>query len=558
MQLRPPARLTDRGDEGFSLVEAIVALAIATVVFTTLAFALIGGAKSSLLSQQNQQAADVMNKAVEEARSLPYNALAMRPADLDAGEPTGPSRAPAISACSCYNPTNDTTTGTGVEALVTPDIHGGLVTHVTQETQNGGTFTVRRYVTQPVDAASAVYKRLTVVVTWNSLGKERRRTYSTLVAESKRGLPLPDFKFTNAASLSQCRNPGSTVVFTFNVKNNGARDAWSLTTGPALPAWSFYEDTNGNDIYDAGVDVALPVTAAGVPSTGLIEPTAAREFFGVLQLADATTTPAPYTLTTVFRATSVAQPTYYQELTGVTTVQTDACGAVATSPTPSASPTAAPPPAPEQPAASCVSLTGAVTTSAPGGTMVRYYPYNPDQPGNTIASASMSMSRDTGSPPASGALYNYSTDLHAVAGRKLVAGGTTAVGDVATWTYNMPATSKLKGTGEVTVWAQPADGSLTARPAFRLQLDIVDATGTVLAAIGTLSYTTPESGWQCAGLRPFSVQIPDSYGGSGLTVEANRKLRLRVDVTNGVPVRLGYGTAAYPMTVTLPYKSGLG
>lgn len=554
--MRALHRVTDSEDAGFSLVEAIVALAIATAVFTALAFALIGGAKSALLSQQNQQAGDVMNKAVEDARALPYQALAMRPADLNIGEPSGPSRAPTIAACLCYNPTNDTTSGLGAESVVT-DINAALATHVTQETQNGGTFKIRRYVTVPTDASGAVYKRLTVVVTWSSLGKERSRTYSTLVAESKRGLPLPDFKFTNAASLAQCRNPGSEVAFSFNIKNNGARDAWNLTTTPTSPAWSFYEDTNGNDVYDAGTDIAL-AAVAGVPSTGLIDPTSARRFFGVLVLANAATTPAPYTLSTVFRATSAAQPTYYQELTGVTTVQSNACGAAAASPTPSASPTAAPPTAPTQPAASCTSLTGAAATSAPGGTMVRYYPYNPSQPGDTVASGSMSMSRDAGSPPASGDLYNYSTDLHSAAGRKLNGGGTESASDVATWQYNMPATSKLKGAGEVTVWARPADGSLTAAPAFRIRLDVVDAVGTVVSTIGTLSYGTPSSGWQCAGMRPFSVQVPDSYSGSGLDVAANSKLRLRLDVTNGVPVVLAYGTAAYPMSVTLPYKSGLG
>lgn len=543
-----------KGDDGFSLVEAIVALAIATAVFTALAFALIGGAKSSLLSQQNQQAADVMNKAVEDARALPYQALALRPADLNVGEASGPSRAPTLSACLCYDPSDDTTSGAAAEPLVT-DIHGGIATHVTQETQNGGTFTIRRYVTVPSDASGAVYKRLTVVVSWSSLGKERSRTYSTLVAESKRGLPLPDFKFTNAASLEQCRNPGSTVVFSFNVKNNGARDAWNLSTAPASPVWAFYEDTNGNDVYDAGVDVAL--ANAGVPTTGLIEPTAAREFFGVLVLADGSTTPPPYSLTTVFRATSAAQPDYYQELTGVATVQSSACGAVASSPTPAPSTTAAPPTAPAQPAASCATLTGPAATTAPGGTMVRYYPYNPAQPGNTAASASMTMSRDGGSPPASSSLYNYSTDLHANAGRKLNAGGTESAADVATWFYNMPATSKLKGVGEVTVWAQPADGSLSASPVFRIRLDVVDAMGAVISTIGTLSYTTPAGGWQCAGMRPFSVQVPDTYSASGLTVEANQRLRLRVDVSVA-PMRLGYGTAAYPMSVTLPYKSGLG
>lgn len=554
MQLRAPSRARSSGDAGFSLVEAVVALAIATVVFTALAFALIGGVKSALLSQQNQQAGDVLNKAVEDARALPYQSLSMRAADLDVGDP----RSPALSLVKAYDPLTNRTGGTGTEPLVPLDANGALFPHVTAVNENGGTYTVRRYVTIPADAAGAVYKRLTVVVEWTTLGKLRTRTYSTLIAESKRGLPLPDFKFTNGATLSQCRNPGSVAVYDFRITNNGARDAWNLTTNPVSPSWSYFEDTNANGSFDNGTDAALP-NNAGVASTGLLEPTTARRFFAVLQLETAAVKPAPYALSTVFRATSAAQPSYFQELTATTSVQNDACGAVAptASPTPSPSASTAPPLAPEQPLGSCTSLTGPATTSAPGGTLVRYYPGNPNQPGNTAASADMPVSRDAGSPPASGNLYNLSTDLHSVAGRYLAGGTSASLADAATWVYGMPATSVIKGDGEATVWAQPSDGSTTARPIFRLTLEHLSSSGTLLNTIGAVEYVTPTSGWGCTGMRPFSVKFVDATG-SGLTVAANEKLRLRVRVTNGVPVRLAYGTAAYPMTITLPFKSGLG
>lgn len=556
-----PARVTAGRDDGFSLVEAVVALAIATAIFTALAFALIGGAKSSLLSQQNQQAGDVLNQAVERARALPYEALALRQTDLDVGEPTDASRIPALSA-GFYNARTGTTGGTvatGLEPLAPRDTNGGLFPHVTQVTQNNGTYTVRRYVTVPSDASGAVYKRLTVVVQWSTLGKQRSRTYSTLVAATKRGLPLPDFKFTNAASLGQCRNPGSDVVFAFNLKNNGARDSWLLTSVPATPVWSYYTDSNGNGGYDPGTDLALATTAATpvTPTTGLLEPTTSQAFFAVLQLSAAAVLPPPYTLSSTFRATSAAQPTYFQELTAVTTVQAAACGATPVlSPAPSPSPTAAPPPAPAQPLLSCPSLTGPVATSVNGsGTMVAYHPVNPNQPGDTVAGLDAPVLKSSASSLATGSLYNYSTNLHPVAGRYLQTPAGAVGADLASWTYGMPASSALQGTGEVTVWAQPADGSLLARPSFAVRLERLSSTGVVLGSpLATATYSTPITGWLCAGLRPFSVSLPIA----NTSVAANEKLRLRVTVTNNVPVRLGYGTTSYPMTMTLPIKSGLG
>ena len=552
MRLHRLRRVPPSGDSGFSLVEAVVALAIATTIFTALAFALVGAAKSALLSQQNQQAGDVLNQAVEQARALTFQSLTMRPADLDVNEATDGTRTPPLSA-GFYNPANDTTTGG--EPLVVPDPNGKIDVHVTQEVQNNGTFTVRRYVTVPADASGAVYKRLTVIVEWNSLGRKRSRVYSTLIADSRRGLPLPDFKYTGASSLGQCRNPGSQAVYAFNLRNNGARDSWRLTSAPTGPAWQFHTDTNGNGVFDTGVD-ALMAGSPTAPATGLLEPTTGSAFFAVLGLDTAAVQPPPYTLTTVFRATSAAQPSYWQEQTAVTTVQAAACGATVSSPSPSPSAAAGPPPAaPAQPAPSCTSVTGPAVTQAPGGTMIRYYPYNPDQPGSTTGRVGMPLQRDNNFPPAVGNLYNYSTELHAAAGRYLGSGVGSSPSQVASWTYQMPATSVLKGKGEATFWATPVDP--TATPHFSIKLEVLAADGTTTVQSFPSVALVPSGAWACAGMRPFSVQLVD-VGGSGATVLANQRLRLSARVTNGVPVRLGYGTASYPATLTLPYSNGLG
>lgn len=214
-----------------------------------------------------------------------------------------------------------------------------------------------------------------------------------------------------------------------------------------------------------------------------------------------------------------------------------------------------------QPAASCAAVTtGSVSPSAPSGTLVRYYFYNPSQPGDTVSSLGMPVVRDNGMPPASGLLYNYSSEYTAApaAGRYLEQGSTasTAARNVASWSYLMPATSSVKGNGSVTFWAMPASGSLTATPAFRVVLDVLDVDGTVAATLGSSSFATT-SGWNCSGYRPVTLDLVDIVG-NGEPVAANQTLRLRLLVTNNVPLRIAYGTAAYPMQITLPYNSGLG
>ncbi|MGZ6792887.1 MAG: type IV pilus modification PilV family protein [Mycobacteriales bacterium] len=547
-----------RADDGFSLVEVIVALTITVIAFGALAFGLVSGVHTSLLAQQNQQAGDLLSQTVEASRALGYDSLAMRPTDLDAGEVT---RSPSISSCACYAPNTDLTSGTGVEALAATDPAGGVYPHVKVVNQNGLNYTVRRYVTAPADAYGATYKRLTVVISWLSLRKSHARTYSTLVTATQRGLPLPDYKFTATGSgLSQCRNPASDVVYSFNLKNNGARDAWNLSwTGDG--SWSFYADTDGSGDYSTG-DASM--NASGTPTTGLLDPTTDINFFAVATLPTAAATPPPYVWNTTFRATSAAQSSYYTELKAVTTVQSTPCGAVASpTPTPTASATPSPTPtptatAPAQPAASCTSLTGQVNGTGNGSTVVRYYLGNPNYPSNTNASLDMPVTRDSGTPPTGALLYDYSQDLSTAAGRYLRMGTAATADQVATWTYQMPANSSLKGTGSATFWATPASGLSSDAPAFAITFDLLNSDGTVKTAnfAPAVTYSSPTTGWGCSGFRPFSVSMGN--WNTKTQVKANQKLRISLRVTNTVPVLLAYGTSAYPSEMQLPYAAGIG
>ena len=135
------ARLTRvRRDDGFGLVEAIVALSIAAVVFTALAYAAIGAIRASMVSRQAQQATDVATAQLESLRQLSYAGLGHVAADL-AGDP-------AVSTCGankCFNP------GTGAEQLVVLPT-GGFAPHITTASgtnTNNTVFTLKSYVTNP-------------------------------------------------------------------------------------------------------------------------------------------------------------------------------------------------------------------------------------------------------------------------------------------------------------------------------------------------------------------------------------------------------------------------
>jgi prepilin-type N-terminal cleavage/methylation domain-containing protein len=168
-------RLLLRGDDGFTLIEAVVALAIAVIVFMALTFALIGGAHEVLLAQQNQQAGDVVNQVVEQARSISYDTLLMQDSDLpNALDPLGSS----INGCKCYNPNNDSVSG--ATELIAHGAVGTITPHAKTVSLNGLNYTVREYVTLASDT-KATYKRLTVVASWTSLGRAHSRTYSTFI-----------------------------------------------------------------------------------------------------------------------------------------------------------------------------------------------------------------------------------------------------------------------------------------------------------------------------------------------------------------------------------------
>ena len=100
------------GDDGFSLLESVIALAIAAIVFTALGAATISSVKAVLVGRTVQQAGDVAEQALEAMRSVGYDAAAMQTTDL------GGERAAEPGRLLLLRPDRNTVTGSGTEPLV--------------------------------------------------------------------------------------------------------------------------------------------------------------------------------------------------------------------------------------------------------------------------------------------------------------------------------------------------------------------------------------------------------------------------------------------------------
>src|SRR6478735_3198498 len=104
-------RLRPHGDEGFSLLEAVIAITVAGVIFAGVGAATVSSVKAVLVGRTVQQASDVAEQAMESMRSLGYDAVSMKDSDLTVNEPLN------LSA-HLYDPIKNIVTGPGVEQLV--------------------------------------------------------------------------------------------------------------------------------------------------------------------------------------------------------------------------------------------------------------------------------------------------------------------------------------------------------------------------------------------------------------------------------------------------------
>jgi type II secretory pathway pseudopilin PulG len=565
-------REASAADSGFTLVEAVVAILIAGFALAAVGVAVAGGVRGSTTARINQQASDVAESQLETARGQGYDNLAMNTADptlnvgsdsrlMSSGCPNGASL--------CVPVPNPSGSGTVVEGLVTTPSGGWITNHVSTVTDNHVPFTVSTYVTKPSDEAGASYKRVTVYVSWSDYSVTHTRVESTIVADTRRGLPLPSFKLTPFSCNPNCSpssngmtitaNPASTAVFGFKLSNLGARDSWDFTSDNESLGWTYYLDNGDGVLTTSGPNADSIMTDSsgnGVRDTGPIDPNA---YVVMWATRDIPSTATASTSTVNFTATSVAQPNLgagisTQTLSTTVNVQT---GVISISPTPTPSSTG-PSPSPSPTSTSVSANCSAIGATITGGTPYYLYNSSSQSPGNeAVTNALYPMFAGTNAPtaptsPPSAVDYSADDGLANHDGRTLspsnFSATNTTPAQVAAFDFQSPNGSYKLNAGDtyVDVWARPASGQSTDSVSLQAAVLWNTPTGAYKATEGTMSSALTGTG--CGDWRQFVLDIPTSAFKPG----NNNYISAVIENVGSTAVQLMYDTPTYNATMIWP------
>lgn len=160
-------------DEGFGLVEVMIASGVMLVALVSMAYLATGSFKTIAVARQRHAAAGLLDRSMEQIRALPYDTikLGLRTSDL-VGDPAVSGDG---SVASPYRlvATNERIPN-GANGAVTP-----LVPNVTSTTVGPVTYTARTYITYLDDDTFSGALRATVAVSWaTTLGNPGTRQIS--------------------------------------------------------------------------------------------------------------------------------------------------------------------------------------------------------------------------------------------------------------------------------------------------------------------------------------------------------------------------------------------
>lgn len=520
--MRDVLRRLHGDDAGFGLIEAVVALLIAGIVFSALAASLISAVGASMFARQNQQATDFANRELERLRATDFGALAHVAADL-AGDP----RLVSCAAPACL-PRPDGT----LEPVIT-GATGGVVPHVQllsatlahPEDVNHTDFTVHTYITQsdqPVDQAV----RATVYVTWTTGGQVHERSATTVIAYTQRGLPLPVFRL-EVADDAKGISPGDELTYKVRLINQGAPDYWTLSWVGDGSNWKFYEDTDGDGAFDATADTMIS-------QTDRIDPASEATFFFV---TSSLTGLGGYSTEVVAR--SVGQPTAAGAEKRYTVTTTVTSGVVVPTPTPT--PTGPPLP----PEITCAAPTVPAVSGVNNSYTVRGYTLHNDGFGDTPTLPLMYWDFNPGDETA---LWRYSTDVSATAtGRVLAPAGPSLPTPSAVlaltdptryvdWARQLTAKTAFDGTPVVRVW-------VASDVPVQLQAIVYRGTssGATINRTEWATQTVTVGGTCPGGFQETYIALPTDLARTDLPVGS--WFGVRLVTAGGSPVRLAYDVA---------------
>jgi hypothetical protein len=154
-------------DDGFTVIEAAVALALSILVFTALTTSVTAALNGSRSNRYHQIATGVAMSHIEMARSLEWEEVAMPYVDPDS---------PVLDVGG--NSIDGGAVGVPTDEILVVDAAYGAVGPTTWEVVDGITYTVWSHVTEVGDL-----RRVVVVVSWDIGDSTRVFQSSTLVSE---------------------------------------------------------------------------------------------------------------------------------------------------------------------------------------------------------------------------------------------------------------------------------------------------------------------------------------------------------------------------------------
>jgi type II secretory pathway pseudopilin PulG len=485
-----------------TLVEMLVALVVAGLILSAGAVGLMGAIGGLDYARENREATDLLTEVIETARAADHAAVAVR---ADAAGEAELAADPNLSSSGGQRWLDPDGAGPlGTEPVLSSPT--GAITLRRQLVRDGTPYTVRTYVTRPAGVAGSS-RRVVAVVSWQRAAAVHTRRAATVVALTRRGLPLPRFTVDGESVLTV--NQGAVLGAPLILANRGYRDRWTLAASAPGRTWhvDWYLDDDANGIHDAGETTAMGDTNGdGAVDTGLLDTDELVRLVAVVTV-DPFDVPGHTALT--LTATPVSQP--------------------------------------ESGSKSVVHDVTVVSQSCAGCTYVPYFLANDEaglaSPGPLVAQMEL---LDVVGPVVD--LPNYDTDKNADPGRTLVAGGTatgTDMSTVAIWGRQMAEATTLAGTALVRLYVAAKDLDPSATAQLRVDLGHIRQNGHDWTVLGSATTVPVAFG---SGFAVVDLAIPVNA-----VVPRNRYLQLRLTAPAATaPLWLGYGTAGEPAVLQIP------